>query len=444
MLDQSTINKITALAASSSLVNYSWEDRGRAPIGFLKGMAVTYALCLQKLMAKDSAALAMVRVVDGSGDVFDHYENQLKAAGLITDRASDVDRLRILFVILIGLGMRESSGRYCCGRDTTAKIPPSSDTVEAGLFQQSWDSHRASPEIDKLANLYSGPNTVGYIEIFKEGVTPHSGDLVNFGDGAGRDFQEMCKDSPAFAVQVAAIGLRTLYTHWGPIVRHEVEISPAAISLLAMVQGLVNFGAAPTAAPAPAKPTGGLLAALMGAIAAWFGKKPTATTKPIQDPQATKIPWMDWANKEVGFHEIGVNHGIDRYISLGKCGEDGDPWCAIWINAALESSGIHGSRSAMARSFERDPNFVRLDGPAFGAITTMWRVAPDAGTGHVFFYIGENERGILALGGNQSDQVCKQYEPRNRVVGYFWPKSVTLPKTGKVIVESDADEGSEV
>jgi hypothetical protein len=73
----------------------------------------------------------------------------------------------------------------------------------------------------------------------------------------------------------------------------------------------------------------------------------------------------------------------------------------------------------------------------------MWRGSPGSGLGHVFFYVGENARGILALGGNQSDQVCRQYEPRNRIVGYWWPKSVPLPKAGSVIVSDDANEGSE-
>jgi uncharacterized protein (TIGR02594 family) len=145
-------------------------------------------------------------------------------------------------------------------------------------------------------------------------------------------------------------------------------------------------------------------------------------------------PWIAWAEKEVGFHERGDNLGIERYTSAAHTGSEGDPWCAIFVNAGLETCGIRGTRSAMARSFEHDPNFVKLSGPAFGAITTMWRGSPSAGTGHVFFYIGESDNGILALGGNQSDQVCKQYEPRNRIVGYFWPKSEPHPKTGPILV----------
>lgn len=191
----------------------------------------------------------------------------------------------------------------------------------------------------------------------------------------------------------------------------------------------------------PAKPSGGGLMAFFSALLAMFTK---STPQSLPTPKSINtLPWMAWASKEVGFHETGNNQDITRYTGPAKCGEEGDPWCAIFVNAALESSGIRGTRSAMARSFEHDSHFIRLDGPAFGAITTMWRSSPDSGTGHCFFYVGENDRGILALGGNQSDKVCRQYEPRNRVVGYYWPMEVAMPKIGKITVASDVNEGTE-
>ena len=435
MLDQKTINELCDHAAVSELARYKWPRRGVAPIGYVKGMACTYALCLQKLAARDSAALAMVRVVDDAGarDVFDHYAGKLKLAGIETEDATDIERLRALFVILMGLGMRESSGGVDIGRDSSASNT-TAETAEAGLFQQSWDSRKASPEIEKLAGRNN--SVENFAAIFREGVELRAGALENYGDGDGRKFQELCKGNPAFAAQVAAIGLRTLCTHWGPIVRREVELSGQAVALFKQVEKLVGTAA-------PIADNSGWFRAIINIFSSLFGRK--GVDKPTIDPPATdkKPPWMTWAEKEVGFHEQGRNHGIDRYSSLAKCGSDGDPWCAIFVNAALEANGINGSRSAMARSFERDGNFVRLDGPAYGAITTMWRGSNGSGLGHVFFYAGENDRGILALGGNQNDQVRRQYEPHARIVGYWWPRSQPLPKIGKVLVEADADEGSE-
>lgn len=429
MLDQKTVDKITAVAAASSLMQHNWTSRGRAPAGYIKGMAVCFGHVYAKLLAGDSAAKAMVRIVEDGKDVFDQYEDEFNEAEMPTNDEPDDARLRSLFVVLTGLGMRESSGRYCEGRDRSASNTRA-DTAEAGLFQQSWDSRRASPEIVKLFNQ---PGDASFLDIFKEGVKPRNGDLDNYGTGDGRAFQAMCKVSPAFAVQVAAIGLRTLYTHWGPIIRHEVELVPEADDLFQQVQDII--GEFPTEGSVVM--TGNWFTRLISFISGLFH------SPPVKPPVSTELVWVHWASKEVGFHELGQNRGIDVYIRLAHCGSDGDPWCAIFVNAALEISGIRGTRSAMARSFEHDSNFVRLDGPALGAVTTMWRGSPDSGTGHVFFYLGENERGILALGGNQSDQVCQQYEPRNRVVGYFWPKSVPLPKTGAISIASNANEGTE-
>src|SRR5262249_48828233 len=139
---------------------------------------------------------------------------------------------------------------------------------------------------------------------------------------------------------------------------------------------------------------------------------------PPAPPPSTRPLWLDVAFIFRGFHETGVNRGIERFIELAKCGSLGDPWCAIFVNACLEQSGQRGTRSAMARSFEHDPNFVRLGGPALGAVATMWRGSPTAGTGHVFFYLGENTQGVLGLAGNQSDGVREAYQDRSRIVGY--------------------------
>lgn len=199
-----------------------------------------------------------------------------------------------------------------------------------------------------------------------------------------------------------------------------------------------KFSAEAPAVAAGKPESKGWLSALLGW---WSGR---GTQKPTTIPVAPSAPWIPWAEKEVGFHETGTNRNIGRYTGPAKCGSEGDPWCAIFVNAGFESVGIPGTRSAMARSFEHSNKFVKLAGPAYGAVVTMWRGSLDSGKGHVFFYLGENDKGVVALGGNQDDQVCRQYEPRNRIVGYYWPKSVPLPKIGKIILANvNAKEGSE-
>ncbi|WP_249144151.1 hypothetical protein [Bradyrhizobium lablabi] len=173
---------------------------------------------------------------------------------------------------------------------------------------------------------------------------------------------------------------------------------------------------------------------------------PPVTPSPPPAPPAPKStgpfdaapPWFQKALHEIGFHETGNNQGIDRYIALGHCGALGDPWCAIFANAMLESSGIAGTRSASSQSFRSNPNFVQLQGPALGAIVVFWRGTQDSGLGHVGFYRGENANSVWTLGGNENDMVQIEALAKSSstfgLIGYWWPKSVPLPTTGAVMM----------
>lgn len=144
--------------------------------------------------------------------------------------------------------------------------------------------------------------------------------------------------------------------------------------------------------------------------------------------------WFKWAARELGTRELPDNRGpaIRRYIQLAHCGNEGDPWCAIFTNAALEASGVRGSRSAMARSYVGDKaNFIRLAGPAPGCIVVFWRGAMSSPYGHVGFYTGEVPGYVYCLGGNEGDAVRNERYPKSSahfgLYGYYWPKSVPLP-----------------
>lgn len=159
-------------------------------------------------------------------------------------------------------------------------------------------------------------------------------------------------------------------------------------------------------------------------------------------------PWFIAAHKEIGVRELPENRGPDirRYIAMAHCGNEGDPWCAIFANAMLESTGFKGTRSPSSQSFRHDPNFVELTGPALGAIVVYWRISQSSGLGHVGFYNGEHDGLISTLGGNESDMV--KIEDLNGaaqtfgLVGYYWPKSAPLPIIGKLPVQSASSIGS--
>jgi uncharacterized protein (TIGR02594 family) len=186
-----------------------------------------------------------------------------------------------------------------------------------------------------------------------------------------------------------------------------------------------------------------LLTALSRLLAAFFHHEGSAPPTPPRLPY--EPPWVMVAKGEIGFEEKPGNRGIQKYTGPAECGSEGDPWCAVFVNAILAMVGLAGTRSAMARSFARSKHFKELPGPAIGCITVMWRGSREGESGHVFFYMGENDNGIVALGGNQKNKVCLQYEPKNRILGYYWPITLPTPPIGAVYAPTLAGitEGSE-
>jgi len=240
MLDRPTlpVDDITRIAANSALAR-----RRIAPPGYVKGMAVMFAVVLRKLAQGDPAALEMAKPVTGdtNRDALAHYASEFATLGMRNDRGG-VETLRHLFVLMFGLGLRESSGRYCEGYDREPnRNRLTSETAEAGLFQMSWDARAISPFITPLCDEYRRTGG-GYKSTFAEGVTPTSKDLETVGGGDGAAFQQMMKEMPGLAVETAAVGLRKnggATGHWGPIRRHEAKLLPEADDLLQQVQQLM-------------------------------------------------------------------------------------------------------------------------------------------------------------------------------------------------------------
>jgi hypothetical protein len=220
-------------------MHLKWKARGVAPAGYVKGMAVAYARVYAKLKDDDPAAVDMAkgRTNDATRDALAWYNAIFAAAGMNNDH-DGVETLRHLFVLLIGLGMRESSGRYCEGRDRSADNT-GADDAEAGLFQCSYDSRGASPLLPKLFTQYAA-RPFGFVDIFKEGVSCTAEDLENFGTGDGMNFQKLSKACPAFAAEFAAVGLRHIRKQWGPINARAAEIRPECDAMLQRVEDAVD------------------------------------------------------------------------------------------------------------------------------------------------------------------------------------------------------------
>jgi hypothetical protein len=169
-------------------------------------------------------------------DVLAWYGDEFDAQGM--SNKTEIDRLRHLFVLMIGLGPRESSGKYCEGRDLSASNVEA-ETAEAGMFQTSWNIKNANSAIGPLLQeFWDNPN--GFLAQFKEGISPTANNLNSYGKGDGARYQFLSRFCPLFHVMVTAVGLRTLRQHWGPVNRKEVTIRKEADRLLKDVQDLVE------------------------------------------------------------------------------------------------------------------------------------------------------------------------------------------------------------
>lgn len=247
-LTQDAIKRIISAAAQSPLVQVQWAG-SRAPIGYIKGMAVAFGLLYAKFRAGDSAALAMAAADSHreKTDALSFYAPEFRALGL-DNSATGPDTLRHLLVFLFGLGMSESSGQIREGRYTHGVDNEGADTAEAGLFQMSWNMRSASAEMPRLFALYSKGGD-GFLPIFREGVPDIQ--INNSGTGEGFAYQTLCKSCPAFAVETAALGVRLRRTHWGTIRDHKIKLHPEVDLLFQQVQKIVDASGAVAAVEKP-------------------------------------------------------------------------------------------------------------------------------------------------------------------------------------------------
>lgn len=236
-LDNEQIVEITKIAENSDVATFEWPGRGRAPIGYTVGMALCFALAQKHLALSGPGAVFAARADTNKPetDALSWYAAEFKAAGMDNSKPG-IDTLRHLFVLMLGLGMRESSGVYSCGVDVSAgSSSMTADTAEAGLLQTSWNIRSASPYIPPLLpRFWENPN--GFLGTFKRNVTPKANDLKNIGGGDGAKAQWLSKYAPAFTIMVSGLGLRTLRKHWGPINRREALLSRDADVMFKAVQ----------------------------------------------------------------------------------------------------------------------------------------------------------------------------------------------------------------
>ncbi len=242
-LDATFASRITQTAGDSACAHYRWKSRGISPNGYPKGMALSFARSVCRLSSPGSSIrtpaelMSRASTKNASKDALEWYRTQFETLHLEVDR-SGVEALRSLYTLGMGLGMRESSGKYCEGWDRAAGANRSASQAEAGPFQSSYDSMGASGELKKLYDEYRKDTSRCQLSTYKEGVTCRAQDIL--GKGAGAEFQKLAKSCPAFAAEYAMTSLRVLRKHYGPINRREAEVIQSCNQMLEDVQRIVE------------------------------------------------------------------------------------------------------------------------------------------------------------------------------------------------------------
>jgi uncharacterized protein (TIGR02594 family) len=251
-LSNEQILEITKIAENSNIATYDWPGRGRAPIGYTVGVALCFAASQKQLALNNPAAVFAAQADTNKPDIdaLSWLAAEFKAASMDNSKPG-IETLRHLFVLMLSLGTRESSGLYYTGKDPGA-ANTTADTCEAGAWQTSWNIRSACPYIPPLlSRFWENPN--GFLPNFKRNITPKAADLLTYGSGGsdGAKYQWLAKYAPAFTAAVTGLGLRTRKSHWGPIQRREIMISKDADTMLQAVQDYMQTVPTPEPEPEP-------------------------------------------------------------------------------------------------------------------------------------------------------------------------------------------------
>jgi len=244
-----TVDDIKQLAGASACYDYQWKDRGQAPKGYVQGVALVFARAVCNPARSDVVVVSEANTGDDAHDALSWYNSNFAALGMNNDQAG-VDTLRHAYTLLLGLGMRESSGEHCCGRDTSA-TNTTADTAEAGAWQTSYNSHVFSPELPILFDKYKADSSGCLLDTFSAAVTCSATNWENWGSGDGAVFQQLEKECPAFAAEYAAVMLRVsggTSGHYGPLRTKAAEVRPECDEMFHQVQSAVEKNLAACAA----------------------------------------------------------------------------------------------------------------------------------------------------------------------------------------------------
>lgn len=136
------------------------------------------------------------------------------------------------------------------------------------------------------------------------------------------------------------------------------------------------------------------------------------------------------AHKFVGTAEIAGAVHNPQVVAMLKMvnptvNDDETPWCSAFVNYIAYLMGCEQSKSLAARSWLKVGKPVLLEDAAMGFhVVVLKRGVGDQpgpsvidAPGHVGFFCGLDNGGVVVLGGNQGNSVSYSTFPKSRILG---------------------------
>lgn len=145
------------------------------------------------------------------------------------------------------------------------------------------------------------------------------------------------------------------------------------------------------------------------------------------------LPWLDEAHRLIGTREVpgqGSNAAILGWADALRIDYDDDdvPWCGLFVAHCIGSQLTQEplpTLPLLARAWGKFGLVCQVPQP--GAVMVFWRGSPQAATGHVGLYWGEDDTTFHILGGNQANAVTVARLPRARLLTARWPATALAP-----------------
>lgn len=152
-----------------------------------------------------------------------------------------------------------------------------------------------------------------------------------------------------------------------------------------------------------------------------FVKKKVVPPEQVEDKTKNIASPYSMAVGELGVKEIRGRKHNERVVEYHqsctlKATDDETPWCSAFVNWCHKQ--VHRPRTSSAMAISWLDWGEEVEEPRTGDVVVFRRTS-SKWKGHVGFYVRENKKSILVLGGNQSNEVNYQWYPKQGATIYL-------------------------